>query len=169
MIKLIDLLTEKYNISNKQAEMLYFLAHDKKHVSKYADEINNVIKSNSEDCPIPLYRGFGLKYNIGTLSTGKYIGQVFTIGDILSMSENIKIAKNFGKDSGIIMKVVDGFGFCYWKWYIEQLKSPSQSDLDLIDVLSKEKEWLLSKESKFKIQDVESTEGYSMIICSHIH
>lgn len=175
MIKLIDLLVEKYKISDKEAEILSFLAHDKKHVSQYSNVVDKIITSNLERSTVPLYRGFGPRYNIGTLSTGKYIGQVFKIGDVLGFSENIQIAKNFGKDSKIILKVVDGVGFCYWKWYVKQIKkemsinkNDKESNLEFIDFLLKEKEWLLPKESKFKILDVESTDSYSIINCSQI-
>jgi hypothetical protein len=168
-------LLENYNVSEDDAQILNMLIHDKEHVSDYNNELNKIIKSNLEKFNGSLYRGFGKNYNLGDISKNPEIGQIFKIGDVISLSENIKIAKTFGKSTKIIMELINPIGFCYWKWYenwmqegIESGEEDEESAKYLIKMARKEKEWLISQESKFKVLSIKPEENYTIISCTQV-
>jgi hypothetical protein len=173
-------LFENYDISQDAKEILWSFIHDKHHgIGSQEDinTINNTIEKNKQKAQIPLYRGFGDIHEKGSLSKNSKIGDEFQINQILSVSEDIKIAKSFSKNDKLIIKIENAEAFPYWKWYIEDMTEYLESDedadsegtLELIDLAKKEKEWMFPSNQKFKITNIESIGEYTVISFQQIH
>lgn len=142
----------KYNFTSEQEQELMFLVHGKEHITERTSKINaleKALKDYKEISSKPLYRGCSDEELNMILSKNP-------VNYYLSFSEDINIAKKFGKN---IITLQNGKGFCYYKYVIKYYRN---MDLDLYEIvdgdsmvqaLKTELEWILPINSKFDIID----------------
>ena len=82
----------------------------------------------------------------------------------MSMSEDFAIAKSFGRRTGVVLQLVNGRGFAYWRWVVDLTRSMHEAeDPEFIrEVASKEKEWLMPRGVKFSEEGRKTVSGVTL-------
>jgi hypothetical protein len=166
---------KKLNYDDK--ETLYYLYHDKESIlpDDFKGKLRGIekaLKNYSEVAP-SLYRGLYPQEveAIGELEVGK----VFSLKRYTSFSERLKIGLSFGEGTRYVIYLKNGIGFNYWKFITEDLTKIKNEDPEefenvdggyILEFVNEEKEWIFSKEAKYKIEKFKTAHGFTVIECS---
>lgn len=158
-------------------ETLSYLYHDKQQVlpdgfNGKLQGLEKAIKNYSETALV-LYRGLWPQEvkAIGELE----IGKTFSLNRYSSFSEKLKIGLAFGEGTRYVIYLKNAKAFSYWKYMVNSMtklkkKDPEEfDDIDgdyIIEVVEDEREWILPREAKYKIENFKTAHGYTVIECT---
>lgn len=169
-MKLSEVAVKNVEFTEDELIDIALLVHDKAHVMPTYNHrdpsLEKAIKHFSEKSP-SLWRGVyppELKRLV--------VGETFPISAYMSMSENERIARAFGKNTKTLIHVKGINAFPYWSWNIEHLQMTSKAqdpeawvnnDGDhSVSTLKKEAEWIVGHDVKLKVVSSREDDGYTI-------
>lgn len=169
-LRLEDVFMETREFTERELEDLMVIIHDKRHLAigegKPVPAIDKALRLHAESTQKLLYRGLAKKVDAR-------VGSVLKFAGYSSFSEDRDVSWNFATTYGsnTLLELLGARGFCYWKWYVAQeeksrVEDPEGFDASdgdyMIQSAKDEAEWLLPRNSKFRVTGVRDDGGMTI-------
>ena len=147
---------KKYNLTEDEQQILWYLIHDKSHVMKlnHTDHfMDSILTKCSSTSANTLYRGVSNLDELHKLISGK------PVNNYTSYSEDPEVAKAFGT---VVTLLSPSIGFSYKDWLVSTCKKIGEDDaanyasMDgdfIIETALKEAEWIMPFDMKLQCVD----------------